>query len=89
MLSLLLIIGIVGYFSVPTVANYIVHAGGGHSILSKVNSLAVGGASTTMRAGGAVGGMAADALGNATRTSAGGSASAGNDYFKNKLKSDD
>jgi len=84
-----LIIGIVGYFSVPTVANYIVHAGGGHSILSKVNSLVVGGASTTMRAGGTVGGMAADALGNASRTAAGGSASAGNDYFKNKLKSDD
>ena len=84
-----LIIGIVGYFSVPTVANYIVHAGGGHSILSKVNSLVVGGASTTMRAGGGLGGMAADALGNATRTSAGGSASVSNDYFKNKLKSDD
>lgn len=84
-----LIIGIIGYFSVPTVANYIVHAGGGNSILSKVNSLVIGGASTStkMVSGGA--GMAADAMGNAMRNSKGGSASEGNDYFKNKLKSDD
>ncbi|EDM37042.1 conserved transmembrane protein found in conjugative transposon [Pedobacter sp. BAL39] len=84
-----LIIGIIGYFSVPTVANYIVHAGGGNSILSKVNSLVIGGASTStkMVSGGA--GMAADAMGNAMRNSKGGSASEGNDYFKNKLKSND
>ncbi len=84
-----LIIGIIGYFSVPTVANYIVHAGGGNSILSKVNSLVVGGASssTKMVSGGA--GMAADAMGNANRSAKGGSASEGNDYFKNKLKSND
>lgn len=37
-----LLIGIVGYFCVPTVANYVVHAGGGNSILSKVNSMTVG-----------------------------------------------
>lgn len=34
-----LVIGIVGYFSVPSVANYIVHAGGGNAILYKVSSL--------------------------------------------------
>ncbi|TKC04230.1 conjugative transposon protein TraJ [Pedobacter frigoris] len=84
-----LIIGIVGYFSVPTVANYIVHAGGGNSILSKVNSLVVGGASTTTRAVTGGGGMIADAMGNSNRNSKGGSASEGNDYFKNKLKSND
>lgn len=34
-----MIIGIVGYFTVPSVANYIIHAGGGHQLLSKVTSL--------------------------------------------------
>lgn len=84
-----LIIGIIGYFSVPTVANYIVHAGGGNSILSKVNSLVVGGASTTTKMATGGGGMITDAMGNSNRTSKGGSTSEGNDYFKNKLKSDD
>ncbi|MES2458883.1 MAG: conjugative transposon protein TraJ [Bacteroidota bacterium] len=84
-----LIIGIIGYFSVPTVANYIVHAGGGNSILSKVNSLVVGGASTSTKVVSGAGGMAVDALGNLNRSSNGGSTSESNDYFKNKLKSDD
>lgn len=84
-----LIIGIVGYFSVPTVANYIVHAGGGNSILSKVNSLVVGGVSTSAKVVSGGAGMAVDALGDAVRNSKGGSASEGNDYFKNKLKSND
>jgi conjugative transposon TraJ protein len=84
-----LIIGIIGYFSVPTVANYVVHAGGGNSILSKVNSLVVGTASTTTKAVTGVGGMAADALGDAYRNSRGGGKSESNDYFKNKLKSND
>jgi conjugative transposon TraJ protein len=34
-----MIIGIVGYFTVPSVANYIVHAGGGNTLLFKVSSL--------------------------------------------------
>ena len=34
-----MIIGIVGYFTVPSVANYIVHAGGGNTLLYKVASL--------------------------------------------------
>lgn len=34
-----MIIGIVGYFTVPSVANYIVHAGGGNTMLYKVSSL--------------------------------------------------
>ncbi|SFH33553.1 conjugative transposon protein TraJ [Pedobacter insulae] len=84
-----LIIGIIGYFSVPTVANYIVHAGGGNSILSKVNSLVVGGVSTSTKMVSGATGMVVDAMGNANRNSKGGSASEGNDYFKNKLKSND
>lgn len=60
-----MIIGIVGYFTVPSVANYIVHAGGGNTLLYKVSSLF----SSTSR--GAVNtvtgsaGMVADAMGNA------------------------
>src|SRR3982750_1780199 len=34
-----LIIGIIGYFTVPSVANYIVNAGGGNGLLQKVNSI--------------------------------------------------
>jgi conjugative transposon TraJ protein len=34
-----MLIGIVGYFTVPSVANYIVHAGGGNTLLYKVSSV--------------------------------------------------
>jgi conjugative transposon TraJ protein len=34
-----LLIGIIGYFTVPSVANYIVNAGGGNGLLQKVNSM--------------------------------------------------
>ena len=34
-----LIIGIIGYFTIPSVANYIVSAGGGNTLLHKVNNL--------------------------------------------------
>lgn len=34
-----MIIGIVGYFTVPSVANYIIHAGGGGALQQKVNSV--------------------------------------------------
>src|SRR5260221_960675 len=34
-----MIIGIIGYFTVPSVANYIIHAGGGNTLLYKVTSL--------------------------------------------------
>lgn len=60
-----MIIGIVGYFTVPSVANYIVNAGGGSAMVQKVTSLF----STSSRSavntmsGGA--GMVTDAMGNA------------------------
>jgi conjugative transposon TraJ protein len=34
-----LLIGIVGYFSVPTIANYVVHAHGQNNMLTKVNTI--------------------------------------------------
>src|SRR5690606_12457657 len=38
-----LVIAIVGYFTVPSVANYIVHAGGGYALLYKSSNLITGG----------------------------------------------
>jgi conjugative transposon TraJ protein len=43
-----LVIGIVGYFTVPSVANYIIHAGGGYALLHKSSNVFIGGARTTM-----------------------------------------
>ncbi|WP_035660341.1 conjugative transposon protein TraJ [Flavobacterium seoulense] len=60
-----MIIGIVGYFTVPSVANYIVHAGGGGALSQKVTNIfssSTGAAVSTTSAGM---GMAADAMGNA------------------------
>lgn len=60
-----MIIGIVGYFTVPSVANYIVHAGGGGALGQKVTSV-FGGATTSVVNRATMGAtMAADAMGNA------------------------
>jgi conjugative transposon TraJ protein len=50
-----LIIGIIGYFTVPSVANYIVNAGGGNGLLQKVNTMVSHASNTTMKAGSAAG----------------------------------
>lgn len=77
-----LIIGIVGYFSVPNVANYVVHAGGGNAILTKVNSMVVAAPSSAMGAATGAGGMVADALGDKARLQSQGYAAASQgDYF--------
>lgn len=34
-----MVIGIIGYFTVPSVANYIIHAGGGNTLLYKVSNI--------------------------------------------------
>lgn len=60
-----LIIGIVGYFSVPSVANYIVHAGGGSVLGQKVASLFSKSAQVVLSGGTAAGGMVIDAMGSA------------------------
>lgn len=60
-----MIIGIVGYFTVPSVANYIVHASGGSALGQKVTSL-FGGSTSSVIAGAATGaGMVMDSMGNA------------------------
>ncbi|HSZ85775.1 MAG TPA: hypothetical protein VK787_07075, partial [Puia sp.] len=43
-----LIIGNIGYFTVPSVANYIIHAGGGNALLYKSTSVFSSAASSTV-----------------------------------------
>ncbi len=59
-----MIIGIVGYSSVPSVANYIVHAGGGSAIVQKVNSMFYGTSNTAVSTVSSVTEMGANAFGN-------------------------
>lgn len=91
-----MIIGIVGYFCVPTVANYVIHAGGGNSILTKVNAMTVGQTSAMSRGGmaGVAGmkygaGMIGDAFGDGKRQMSGMAEASGSDYFRDKLSGKD
>jgi conjugative transposon TraJ protein len=89
-----MIIGIVGYFTVPSVANYIVHAGGGNALLYKVTSI-MSTSSRTVVGGGTS--MARDVLGDgynrvsSSMASYGSSGSyfgrekEGSDYLKDRL----
>jgi len=43
-----LCIGIVGYFSVPSVANYVIHAHGGNGLLNRVTNVATSAVNTTI-----------------------------------------
>lgn len=90
-----MIIGIVGYFSVPSIANYIVHAAGGGALQQKATNLVGGGASLGGSAGAAglgaglsLTGMAMDAMGNAAgkMSDSMSSQKSGENYFQDKLK---
>ncbi len=59
-----MIIGIVGYFTVPSVANYIVNAGGGNTLLYKTTSMFSTSSQSAMRASSMAPGMIRDAFGN-------------------------
>lgn len=84
-----MVIGIFGYFTVPNVSNYIIHAGGGNALLSKVNSLVVGGASSTFAVAQGGSGMIVDRFDNArSNVSQGMVEASSNDYFKDKLSGD-
>ena len=76
-----MIIGIIGYFTVPSVANYIIHAGGGNTLLYKVTNM-MSTSSRTVVAGGAS--MAKDVLGSGYNKISNSMADAGvsNGYFK-------
>lgn len=90
-----MIIGIVGYFTVPSVANYIVHAGGGGALGQKVTTLFSTTTTTAVSTAASGAGMAADAMGDAAgRMARSFSSSAGSSeyfddkdgYIKDKLK---
>lgn len=77
-----MIIGIIGYFTVPSVANYIIHAGGGNTLLYKVTNM-MSTSTRTVAMGGAS--MTRDALGSGYNKIANSMADAGasDGYFKN------
>ena len=87
-----MIIGIFGYFCVPNVANAIIHAGGGNSLLNKVNSMVGMAGSAGQRVGSksmagvqAGAGMIVDRFGDGKRQLEGMAEASGQDYFKDKL----
>ncbi|MET3981799.1 conjugative transposon TraJ protein [Mucilaginibacter sp. UYP25] len=84
-----LIIGIIGYFTVPSVANYIVNAGGGNGLLQKVNSIVSSTSQSVAGVASSGGSMAADAFGNQrSNTSQSVAAnSVSNPYFQDKGQS--
>ncbi len=63
-----LIIGIVGYFTVPSVANYIIHAGGAGATVQKVSSMVATGGGMGRSAGMAAGAGAVETAGNLARS---------------------
>ena len=77
-----LVIGIVGYSTIPSVANYIVHAGGGNTLLYKVTNLMSSSSQTVVRGGTS---MVKDVYGDAAAKMSGSMASQGTfgSYFKN------
>jgi conjugative transposon TraJ protein len=84
-----LCIGIVGYFSVPSVANYVIHAHGGNGLLNKVTSVATTTVSMAPGVAAAVGDRAEQARSNILNAPSDfmkGWNSAGNDHQKNKLE---
>jgi conjugative transposon TraJ protein len=81
-----MIIGIVGYFTVPSVANYIVHAGGGGALGQKVTSVFGNSASSVITRTSSGTGMVLDAMGEAdSRMTKSMAATAGaSPYFQKK-----
>ncbi len=83
-----MIIGIIGYFTVPSVANYIVHAGGGNTLLYKVTNMMSTSSRSIVQGGtSSATSMVKDVYGDAAATTRLGmaSASAASNYFKDKL----
>jgi conjugative transposon TraJ protein len=77
-----MIIGIVGYFTVPSVANYIVYAGGSNSLLHKVTG---GFNRATRSVTSAASSMAADSYGGTRELLSGGYQAETGNYFKDKI----
>lgn len=81
-----MLIGIVGYFTVPSVANYIVHAGGSNTLLHKVSSYATtasrSGVNTSAQS---TVSMVKDVYGDARSLMSHGYEGKMGDYFKDKI----
>jgi conjugative transposon TraJ protein len=81
-----MIIGIVGYFTVPSVANYIIHAGGGNTLLHKVSSISMmSSRATASTAATASTSMARDVYGDTKSMLQNGYQGKMSDYFKDKV----
>ena len=81
-----LIIGITGYFTVPSIANYIVHAGGSNSLLHRVTTgFTSASRSVSSSTSSAAGSMVKDMYGDAKNIMQSGFRSEGGDFFKDKL----
>ncbi len=82
-----MIIGIIGYFTVPSVANYIVYAGGSNTLLYKVNNVFSSTTSSAVKTISSGSGMVADAMGSAANRMSNSisNASVSEGYFKDKL----
>lgn len=81
-----MIIGIIGYFTVPSVANYIVHAGGGGALGQKVTSMFSNSTTSIVNTTSQGTTMVADAMGNAAGRMYQSMSDSGNSapYFKDK-----
>jgi len=78
-----LIIGIIGYFTVPSVANYIIHAGGGNALLHKVTTMMNSSSRSVMNNGTS---MVKDVYGDGAAMLRNSMASqSSSDYFKDKV----
>jgi conjugative transposon TraJ protein len=83
-----MIIGIIGYFTVPSVANYIVHAGGGNTLLYKVTSVFSSSTSSAIQiAGSSATSMIKDVYGDAAGAVRNGMSSQGSSsgYFADRI----
>lgn len=81
-----MIIGIVGYFTVPSVANYIVHAGGGGALGQKVTSIFGNSTSSVITRASSGAGIVMDSMGNAAgkMSQSMSSSSTSSPYFQEK-----
>jgi conjugative transposon TraJ protein len=81
-----MIIGIVGYFTVPSVANYIVHAAGGDALGQRVTSIFTNSSSSVITRTAAGAGMIMDSMGNPSgkMSQSMASSSGTSDYFQDK-----
>ncbi|KQO24963.1 conjugal transfer protein TraJ [Flavobacterium sp. Leaf82] len=85
-----MIIGIIGYFTVPSVANYIVHAGGGGALGQKVTSMFSNSTTSLVNTTSQGTTMVADAMGNAAGRMYQSMSDSGNSapYFKDNYMAD-